>query len=595
MVIPGEAILEALPVAVYTTDAEGRITFYNQAAADLWGQRPALGSLWCGSWRLFHPDGRPLPHDQCPMAVALKEGRLVRDVDAVLERPDGTRVPFLPFPTPLRDSEGRIVGAVNLLVDLTDRRRSEGDASQLAAIVSSSDDAIVTKRLDGTITSWNAGAERIFGYTADEMIGEPITKIIPPELQGEEKDIVSQLSRGERIDHYETVRIAKDRRRVDISLTVSPLRDSAGRILGASKVARDISERKRAENVQRLLVNELSHRIKNTLATVQAIAGQTLSRARSPREFVSSFNGRIQALARVHGLLTLGAFQGADMVELAREQLLIGAGDSQRISCAGPSLVLDAQIALHLALVLHELGTNARKHGALSAPTGTVALRWELRTNGGRMLVLTWQESGGPKVMAPSARGFGSTLIEQSLQTHGGEVSMLYAETGVSCVITLPLPDLKRPALAPTAARAPFVSPPDPAGLNGARVLVIEDEALIAMALTDYLTEAGCVVVGPAQSLERAAALISEGGFDAALVDGNLSGRSVDSLALALTQKNIPFAFVSGYGREGLPESFREALLVEKPFTPDQVIAAIERLLARDHTLVSLKSKRDER
>src|SRR5262249_38834020 len=143
-------------------------------------------------------------------------------------------------------------------------------------IVASSDDAIISKRLDGTITSWNAGATRIFGYEAEEIIGRPITTIIPPELLSEEKEIIARLRRGERIGHYETVRVAKDGHRIDISLTVSPLRDRLGNVIGASKVARDISERKQAEKLQRLLVDELNHRVKNTLATIQAIASQSL-------------------------------------------------------------------------------------------------------------------------------------------------------------------------------------------------------------------------------------------------------------------------------------------------------------------------------
>src|SRR5690348_13052287 len=156
-------LLEALPAAVYTIDRAGRITFYNEAAADLWGCRPELGSSqWCGSWRLYWPDGRPLPHGQCPMAIALKEGREVRGVEAIAERPDGTRVRFLPFPTPLRDPSGRLIGAINLLMDITERHDAELESARLAAIVVSSDDAIISKTIDGRVTSWNEGASRIF-------------------------------------------------------------------------------------------------------------------------------------------------------------------------------------------------------------------------------------------------------------------------------------------------------------------------------------------------------------------------------------------------------------------------------------------------
>jgi PAS domain S-box-containing protein len=372
---PSAQILDALPVAVYTTDAQGRITYYNQAAEDLWGHRPEIGSdQWCGSWRLFWPDGRLLPHDECPMAVTLKEGRPVRGVEAIAERPDGTRVPFLPYPTPLRDATGQLVGAINLLVDLTERRRAEVESAQLAAIVASSDDAIISKTLEGRVTSWNEGASRIFGWEASEMIGQPILRIIPPELHDEEVEILARLRRGERIEHFDTVRLAKDGRRVDISLTVSPIRDNSGRVTGASKVARDVTERQEAEKLQRLLVDELNHRVKNTLATVQAIASHSLRRARNSEDFVSSFTGRVQALARAHHLLTERTWRGADVADLVREQVVLGVVESNRVAFSGPALLLDPQSALHLALVLHELATNARKYGALSVPQDSYRL-----------------------------------------------------------------------------------------------------------------------------------------------------------------------------------------------------------------------------
>jgi PAS domain S-box-containing protein len=175
------------------------------------------------------------------MALALKEGREVRGIEAFAERPDGTRVCFRPFPTPLRDAKGRLLGAINLLTDVTDEHDTHLESERLAAIVVSSDDAIISKTLDGRITSWNAGATRIFGYDANEIIGQSILRIIPPELHGEEREILARLQRGERIDHYETARVAKDGRRVDVSLTVSPLRDRSGKVVGASKVGRDIT------------------------------------------------------------------------------------------------------------------------------------------------------------------------------------------------------------------------------------------------------------------------------------------------------------------------------------------------------------------
>ena len=255
-------VLDALPAAVYTTDAAGRITYCNQAAIDLAGRRPRLGEdEWCVTWRLYWPDGRPMPHAECPMAVALKEDRPVRGAEAILERPDGTRIPFSPYPTPLHDAAGRLVGAVNLLVDISDRRAAEESRAHLAAIVESSDDAIVGKGLDGIVTSWNRGAERIFGYTAEEMIGQPILRLFPPDRLTEEDDILARLRRGVRVDHFETVRRRKDGQLIDVSLTISPVRDSSGRIIGASKIARDITERKRAEEALRDLKDNLERRV----------------------------------------------------------------------------------------------------------------------------------------------------------------------------------------------------------------------------------------------------------------------------------------------------------------------------------------------
>jgi PAS domain S-box-containing protein len=255
-------ILDALPSPIYTTDAEGRITFFNREAALLAGREPELGKdKWCVSWRLHSADGQPLPHDQCPMALALKEKRPIRGMEAVAERPDGTRVPFMPHPTPLFDEAGNLTGAVNMLVDVSAQReaaqkliagearyRGFAEAShRLASIVESSADAIVSKDLNGVIVSWNNGAERLFGYTADEAVGRSITMLIPDDHLDEEPRILDRIRHGERIEHYETIRRRKDGTLINISLTVSPVKNADGRIIGASKIARDITDRRRHE------------------------------------------------------------------------------------------------------------------------------------------------------------------------------------------------------------------------------------------------------------------------------------------------------------------------------------------------------------
>lgn len=273
-------VVKVLPAAIYVTDAGGRIVFFNEAAAEMWGCRPELGnSEFCGSWKLFWPDGTPLPHDECPMALTLKEKRAIRGMEAIAERPDGTRVPFAPYPTPLFDGAGQLIGALNMLVDLTERKNKE---SELASIVDSSTDAIISKDMNGIIRSWNSGAERLFGYAPDEIVGKPVTLLIPPDRQDEETEILSRLRAGERIEHYETIRRRKDGSPVDISLTISPVRNADGRIVGASKIARDITVRKEAERTLRRqtarlrTLNEVSRSISSDLdleRIVQSVTG----------------------------------------------------------------------------------------------------------------------------------------------------------------------------------------------------------------------------------------------------------------------------------------------------------------------------------
>jgi len=242
-------LLEKLPAGAYTCDSEGLITYFNDYAVQLWGRAPKLNDpvdRYCGSFKLFSSDGSPLAHDQCWMALAIQRGQEYNE-EIVIERPDGQRVTALAYANQVRDTSGHLLGGVNILVDITDRKRAQENQALLAAIVESSDDAIISKTLEGRILSWNAGAERLFGYSALEAIGQSITLIIPPDRLGEEHMILDRVRSGERLEHYETVRVSKAGRRLDISLTISPIRDSAGRVVGASKIARDITARKQLE------------------------------------------------------------------------------------------------------------------------------------------------------------------------------------------------------------------------------------------------------------------------------------------------------------------------------------------------------------
>ena len=232
------------------------------------------------SWKLYRPDGTPLPDDETPTAIALKTKQSHSGIEAIAYRQDGTQIPFLAYPTPLFDKAGNLTGVINTLVDITERRLAALDARRLAAIVESSDDAILAKNLDGIIITWNQGAGRLFGYTADEAVGKPVTMLIPEDRYDEEPNILARIRRGERIDHYETIRRRKDGSLVEISLSVSPILSADGRIVGASKIARDITERRRAQEKQQLLLREIIIASKICLRSQAAWSGSVPARRR---------------------------------------------------------------------------------------------------------------------------------------------------------------------------------------------------------------------------------------------------------------------------------------------------------------------------
>ena len=405
-------LVNALPAAIYITDATGRIIFCNEAAVTLWGCRPELGkSEFCGSWKLYWPDGTPLPHDECPMALALREKRPIRDMEAIAERPDGTRIDFIPYPTPLFDASGSLIGAVNMLVDITERKRAEEVAQRLASIVESSDDAILSKNLDGIIMTWNRGAERLFGYSSDEMVGKSVTLLIPADRQREEPHILERIRRGEPIENYETVRLRKDGSLIDISLSVSPLKDAGGKIVGASKIARDITERKQAQARQEMLTRELHHRTKNLFAVVQSVVSRSFTGKHTVKDAETAVKNRLRSLAQTHALLVEKDWQGADLAAVVRAEM---SPYPDRVTVDGPALMLSSQAAQNFALAVHELATNAAKYGALSDQAGWVHISWSvLQPDGDSQFSFRWQESGGPPVEPPTTKGFGAVVLEQ--------------------------------------------------------------------------------------------------------------------------------------------------------------------------------------
>jgi PAS domain S-box-containing protein len=640
-------LVNLMPVGVYTCEApSGVITFYNEGAATLWGQRPRVGDTaqrFCGSWKLRRPDGTPLAHEDTPMALALREGRAFRNQEVLIERPDGSRVSVLVNIDPLRNDQGEVVAAVNVFQDvtalknaeleaarraqqlatfmetasvglhrvgrdgiilwaneaelqmlgyahdeyvgrhiaefhadqkviadlldrlrrgeklrdhearlkcrdgsirtvaidssavgdegrfvhtlcitrdITDRKRAEELHAGLAAIVDSSDDAIVGKTLDGIITSWNKGAARIFGYTADEAIGRHITLIIPPERHAEEDGVLDRIRRGEKVDHFETERRARDGRRIDISLTVSPIRDSRGRVIGASKIARDITERKRIEAALREsdqrkdeFLATLAHELRNPLAPLHngvqllrmrrddaAIADQTLD---IMERQLSQLVHLIDDLLDVSRVST-------GKIELKRQEIVLRSvldsaieivqplarARQQEIAVTLPAdrIILDAD-PVRLAQLFSNLLGNAVKYSAPGSPIRVSAARE--RSD----VVVSIEDQGigiPPEALSEifepfrqlnrslessnSGLGIGLTLVKRLAMLHGGSVEARSggAGQGSQFVVRLPAMAGEPPSLAKSAA------PSREAGAQR-RILVVDDNRDAAEMLQQLL------------------------------------------------------------------------------------------------------------
>lgn len=306
---------------------------------------------------------------------------------------------------------------------------------RIASIVESSEDTIVSTSLDGIIATWNRGAERLFGYTAQEIIGLPVTVLIPPDRQDEEVTILERIARGDAVHHFETIRMRKDGSLVPISLTVSPVKNRNGEIIGASKIARDISDRRQKEEHIALLSREVDHRSKNLLALVQATI--RLAQGATPGALKDAIEGRIQALANVHSLLAQSHWAGADIRRLIMDELSPYCVEGNaRTTLMGVSVMLKPDTAQSIAIALHELTTNAVKYGALSVEEGHVQVEWSQETAG--RLTIIWTETGGPPITPPPRRGLGTRVIEQIVQGElQGTARFDWRAEGLVCEIVL--------------------------------------------------------------------------------------------------------------------------------------------------------------
>lgn len=330
------------------------------------------------------------------------------------------------------------------IVELNEVQAALEDAlaqgARLTALVASSGDAIMSIDLDGTIQTWNSGAETLFGYTRDEIVGKSKTQIVPDNKLEEFQQMRRHIMDGNSV-RIETQRQHKDGTIIDVSLDSAPIRSPTGKIVAISSIIHDIRERKAAEAQAEFLMREAAHRSKNQLAIIQSIASQAARSASSKEDFVVSFERRLQGLAASHDLLTSRNWREASLGQLVQRQLEVFVPwPSSQVEASGPEVGIDAASAQSLGLALHELATNSVKYGALSSPSGRVTIDWDLSESGNeRQLTMTWEETGGPPVTEPKRRGFGTHVIERMLAaTLNGNAAIEYRAHGLYWRFTCP-------------------------------------------------------------------------------------------------------------------------------------------------------------
>jgi PAS domain S-box-containing protein len=411
---------------------------------------------------------------------------------------------------------------------------------------------------------WDEGQCRIFGV--DPASFKPTAQSVADLVNPQDMSRLNQMIVDFRSADGQGYQTEFQVRRPDGAVrrcfgTAAPTFDDKGRVIRVSGVTIDITERKEAEVRQDLLAREVDHRARNALAIVQSIV--RLTRANSVEGYVAAVEGRIKALGRAHALLSDARWHSADLGALVAEELApyrVSGGDKVQVS--GPDVALPPHMAQGLALALHELATNAAKHGALSSLLGKLSLNWQLRPD---YLVLQWTETGGPAVSPPSTRSFGLKVIRTSIENQlNGKAIFEWSPPGMQCTLAIPLGKYGT-AREPQPADSGATDGARPQSPSGQRVLLVEDEALVAMMIQDWLTEAGHSVIGPISRASEALQAATEADYDAAILDINLGDGMAYPVADIVAKRGVPFVFVTGYEADTIDDRFTHVPILQKP------------------------------
>lgn len=435
---------------------------------------------------------------------------------------------------------------------------------RLEGIVASAMDGIITVNDAQRIILFNPAAEHMFGLPAAEALGRPISDFIPDRYRGAHAAHIRRFAETgattRRMGSLGDISgLRANGEEFPIEASISQVEVGGARI--ATVILRDITERKANEEARHLLAREIDHRAKNALAVVQALV--SLTRAGTKEEFVEAVRGRVSALGRAHSLLAQSRWEGANLAQIIADETEPYPRPGQ-IHVEGPGIVLSANAVQPVSLLIHELATNAIKYGALSVDHGHVHIR--LSVLPGQDLELSWTETGGPEVREPTSKGFGSTLVsEVATRQLAGTLRISWPPEGMRLVATFPPRTyrLESPP-GPRSADEPKPQPHEHAG--GGRVLVVEDETLIAMELCNDLAALGWEIVGPASTIQEAGRLLT--GIllpDVAVLDVNLGEGLVYPLAEELRAQGVPLIFCTGYEQLDYPDRYRDCPIIRKP------------------------------
>jgi len=431
------AIVASSADAILGTTRDGTIRSWNAACERLFGRAP---DEMIGQSVLEIIPGELWDEEQGILARAAS-GAPVENYETVRLAADGRPIEAAVTLSPIRDAFGVVIGVSSVIRDISEKKQAERGAAMLAAIITSTSDGVVSKTLEGIVTSWNRSAERILGYTEADMLNQSIRRIIPPERQGEEDRILATVLAGDIIDNFETVRIRNDGALIHVAVTVSPVRDAAGRVVGASKIVRDITDKRQTREQLHTLLAEVNHRSKNLLSLVQAIARQMTRQGQ--RLDLDRFLERLQALAGNQDLLIQNDWRFIPLRDLVRSQLrTFSDAIGGRIRIEGPQIELTPEAAQAIGMAMHELATNAAKYGALANDDGLIDIGW---TRDDGRFTLHWIEHGGPRIAPPTRSGFGSKVISDMVRLSvDGTVDVLFPTSGLRWHLNCPIERITR-------------------------------------------------------------------------------------------------------------------------------------------------------